>query len=1066
MKRTKNSNLNQQRTGRAFRAILAFVCTIALLVTNLPFTSVTPVVEVEASTGGHTQAEAVAWARNQVGSEYRLYLGNQCVELVKAYYAYLGQTKPSGDAKTYLKKENGHDANGQWTIKTGTSGIQPGDIMVIVNDKNGHVAIVLEVNSSSCKVIEQNANGKAWSDNDEGKGSIGYYKFSSISGYIHPDFPDSNLPLSGADRVFPDGDYRIIAAASASASDYYYLDIAGADVPAANNANVQLTYSSHFVEASDVWTLTYNNGFYNITQKGTDMALDVSGGSNANLGNVQAYTTNGLDPQKWRITYDNNAYRLEARHSGKSLDYYGTGALSDGLNVQQYEKDNIVTQRWCIIPYKPSQPLENGKYIIMMGLDSNYELDVSGEEEIPDEDTNVQVWSDTCDSRYNAFNIEKLDNGYYKILHAKSGKSLTVDQANANNHNNVLIRSYTGGLDQQWAIIENTSGGYSIVSACNGYALDNGGRANDGGNVALSSYYVWHENQSWTFRPAEIKLIYALTGGSGFPTEQILYYNRNNILVTIPSETPTRQGYTFASWEIMMERMFSPYLASPGDSLGNIFGNIYIDEDYPCPSSFNVSLVAVWKSISPEITEQPENAVATVGEMAPFIIEAKGEGTLSYQWQSRKDASSPWSNSGQSGAETEILCVATQAGLDGWQFRCIVTDSNGKEAESNVVILSIIPEITTQPVNVSASAGTTANFTIEASGKEPLTYQWQSRRNASSPWTNSAQSGAKTSTLSVATLSGLNGWQFRCAVTSANGLKAYSRVATLTVTDGPVITTQPANKSVAAGSTAQFTVAASGKAPLTYQWQSRKDSSATWSNSGQSGAKTATLSVATVSGLNGWQFRCIVTDVNGRSVVSNAATVTVTQTAPKITTQPANKSVAAGATTKFTVAATGTGTLTYQWRSRKNSSASWSNSGQSGAKTATLSVAAISGLNGWQFRCIVTDGSGQKVTSNAATLMVTQTMLKITSQPVSVSVTAGSTAKFTVAATGSGTLTYQWLSRKNSSSSWTNSGQSGAKTATLSVATISGLNGWQFRCIVTDGSGQTVTSEIAAVIVL
>ncbi|MBR5659914.1 MAG: hypothetical protein IKX10_11015 [Lachnospiraceae bacterium] len=384
---------------------------------------------------------------------------------------------------------------------------------------------------------------------------------------------------------------------------------------------------------------------------------------------------------------------------------------------------------------------------------------------------------------------------------------------------------------------------------------------------------------------------------------------------------------------------------------------------------------------------------------------------------------------------------------------------------SNVVTLNIIPEITTQPTDTSASAGSIANFSIDASGIEPFTYQWQSRKNASSYWTNSAQSGAKTSTLSVATLSGLNGWQFRCAVTSANGLKAYSAPATLIVADGPKITTQPSNKSVTAGSTAKFTVAASGTGTLTYQWQSRKNSSATWSNSGQTGAKTATLSVSALAGLNGWQFRCIVTDGSGQKVTSNAATLTVAQSAPKITSQPVSATVSVGTTAKFTVAATGTGTLTYQWQSRKNSTSSWSNSGQSGAKTATLSVSAIAGLNGWQFRCIVTDASGQSVASNAATLTVTQAAPKITTQPANKSVTAGTTAKFTVAATGTGTLTYQWQSRKNSSATWSNSGQSGAKTATLSVSVISGLNGWQFRCIVTDGNGQTVTSNAATLTV-
>ncbi|MBP5463448.1 MAG: hypothetical protein J6Y20_15180, partial [Lachnospiraceae bacterium] len=83
-----------------------------------------------------------------------------------------------------------------------------------------------------------------------------------------------------------------------------------------------------------------------------------------------------------------------------------------------------------------------------------------------------------------------------------------------------------------------------------------------------------------------------------------------------------------------------------------------------------------------------------------------------------------------------------------------------------------------------------------------------------------------------------------------------------------------------------------------------------------------------------------------------------------------NTSVTAGTKAKFTVVATGKSTLTYQWQFRKNSSCEWANSGQSGNKTATLSVAATKGLNGYQFRCIVTDGNGRKTYSSIVTLTV------------------------------------------------------------------------------------------------
>jgi hypothetical protein len=91
-----------------------------------------------------------------------------------------------------------------------------------------------------------------------------------------------------------------------------------------------------------------------------------------------------------------------------------------------------------------------------------------------------------------------------------------------------------------------------------------------------------------------------------------------------------------------------------------------------------------------------------------------------------------------------------------------------------------------------------------------------------------------------------------------------------TIGTAPSITTQPANKTVTAGQTASFSVAASGTAPLTYQWQRM---GATWTNI--SGATSANYTTpATVQTDSGAQFRCHVSNLAGQ-VDSNAATLTV-----------------------------------------------------------------------------------------------------------------------------------------------------------------------------------------------
>src|SRR5438046_651902 len=130
----------------------------------------------------------------------------------------------------------------------------------------------------------------------------------------------------------------------------------------------------------------------------------------------------------------------------------------------------------------------------------------------------------------------------------------------------------------------------------------------------------------------------------------------------------------------------------------------------------------------------------------------------------------------------------------------------------------------------------------------------------------------------------------------------------------PAITTQPASQTVSAGQTATFTVAATGTAPLSYQWQK---------NGTTIGAATAAsyTTPATTASDNGDQFTVVVSNAAG-SVTSRAAALTVSTTpvTPTITTQPASQTVSTGQTATFTVVATGTAPLSYQWQ--KNGPAS------------------------------------------------------------------------------------------------------------------------------------------------
>ena len=83
----------------------------------------------------------------------------------------------------------------------------------------------------------------------------------------------------------------------------------------------------------------------------------------------------------------------------------------------------------------------------------------------------------------------------------------------------------------------------------------------------------------------------------------------------------------------------------------------------------------------------------------------------------------------------------------------------------------------------------------------------------------------------------------------------------------------------------------------------------------------------------------------------------------------------------------------------------------------------------------------------------------ITANPVSTTVVAGNAFSFSVAATGNGTLSYQWYSATSSTAAGT--AITGATSATYTATSSSGLNGKYYYCVVTskvDSSTKTATS--------
>ena len=117
--------------------------------------------------------------------------------------------------------------------------------------------------------------------------------------------------------------------------------------------------------------------------------------------------------------------------------------------------------------------------------------------------------------------------------------------------------------------------------------------------------------------------------------------------------------------------------------------------------------------------------------------------------------------------------------------------------------------IAVQPQSQTVVAGTNVIFTVTATGFGLLSYQWQ--------FNGTNISAASNTSLVLTNVQPTNAGSYTVVVTNSLG-SVTSAVAVLTVLVPPSITSQPASRTNECTSTATFTVAASGTAPLGYQW--------------------------------------------------------------------------------------------------------------------------------------------------------------------------------------------------------------------------------------------------------
>ncbi|MGZ4972119.1 MAG: TIGR02597 family protein, partial [Limisphaerales bacterium] len=249
----------------------------------------------------------------------------------------------------------------------------------------------------------------------------------------------------------------------------------------------------------------------------------------------------------------------------------------------------------------------------------------------------------------------------------------------------------------------------------------------------------------------------------------------------------------------------------------------------------------------------------------------------------------------------------------------------------------------------------------------------------------------------------------------------------------PTVTSQPQGGTINQGTSQVFNVTASGTTPLNYQWRVN--------GSNISGATTTSYTKANAQSSDAGSYSVVVTNTSGSATSTDA--VLVVNTFPTITAQPQSQAVNLTSNATFSVSASGTGPLTYQWR--------FNASNIPGATDTTYTRSNVQNGDAGSYSVVVSNFLNTATSTDA--VLTINVAPSITTQPQSQSAGTGADVVFNVVAAGTDPLSYQW--RKDGTSI------PGANNSSYARTSITANDVGAYSVIVSNIAG-TVTSTNAS----
>ncbi len=364
--------------------------------------------------------------------------------------------------------------------------------------------------------------------------------------------------------------------------------------------------------------------------------------------------------------------------------------------------------------------------------------------------------------------------------------------------------------------------------------------------------------------------------------------------------------------------------------------------------------LTVETSVPLTITKQPVGGVLYESKTFVLSVEVAGSGPITYQW--RRNGTSVWNATSSS-----LQIYATSSSMDNYTgtYDVVATAPSGTVTSEAVVVSRGGPSATVSQSG-NAIVGGTLVVTATATGKSPFTYDW--RRAGGQHW-----AGANGAMVVLPNLTSADNGPYSVTVTDADGLSTQAFFAVVVSGSDPAPTTAQAIATAGQTLTLRAPISVADSSNHSFQWR--------FKNVPIVGATDWSYTTPAVSDTTVGDYSVVITNTAGDTATYTTTVVLGSTTiVPTFVAQTTARTVAAGATTTFSVSVGDASASSYQWQMSSNSGSAWTNitdsSPYSGAMTPVLSITSTTAtMNGYQYRCIARSAAGN-TTSNAATLSI------------------------------------------------------------------------------------------------